>query len=156
MNTPNTHNPPWLVKAMSQAGIRETRGGETPQIMRYHAKVDPSGAWLNEDEDPWCASFASWVLDESGMVSPLTARARDFLGYGEELGHWRRGCLVVLSRGSNPAHGHVGFVLDVVGDQVVVLGGNQSDSVNVAIYPASRLLGWRWPVPVGGDTPPEV
>jgi lysozyme family protein len=52
----------------------------------------------------------------------------------------------VLSRGSDPDAGHVGFLLGEAGNQIYLLGGNQSDAVTVAAFPKARLLGVRWPM----------
>lgn len=51
----------------------------------------------------------------------------------------------MLSRGSSPALGHVGFLVEARGNKVLILGGNQGDEVSVAAFPRSRLLGCRWP-----------
>ncbi|MDQ1255853.1 MAG: hypothetical protein QG656_447, partial [Candidatus Hydrogenedentes bacterium] len=59
--------------------------------------------------------------------------------------------VVVLKRGtgSQPgpevikAPGHVGFFSGREGNEVLMLGGNQSDSVNVTRYESSRILGIR-------------
>ncbi|MEM1307595.1 MAG: glycosyl hydrolase 108 family protein, partial [Pseudomonadota bacterium] len=51
----------------------------------------------------------------------------------------------VLSRGSNPALGHVGFLVGATADALFLLGGNQSDQVNVTRFARSRLLGLRLP-----------
>jgi hypothetical protein len=58
--------------------------------------------------------------------------------------------LVVLSRGEDApgpevldAPGHVGYFLGVHGAKVLVWGGNQSDSFNLAYFPTSRILGIR-------------
>jgi hypothetical protein len=48
--------------------------------------------------------------------------------------------------------GHVGFV---VGQQqngdLMVLGGNQSDAINIRAFSRSRVTGYRWPVNVAKD-----
>jgi hypothetical protein len=43
--------------------------------------------------------------------------------------------------------GHVGFVVgkDQAGN-LMVLGGNQSDSVNIKPFKTDRVVGYRWPV----------
>jgi hypothetical protein len=59
--------------------------------------------------------------------------------------------VVIFKRGSGnqpgpdviEAPGHVGFFAGREGNRVLVLGGNQSDSVNVSRYPSRRLLGIR-------------
>jgi hypothetical protein len=41
------------------------------------------------------------------------------------------------------APGHVGFYAGTEGSKVLVLGGNQSDEVNISRYPKNRILGIR-------------
>ena len=57
----------------------------------------------------------------------------------------RFGAVAVLSRGSDPSAGHVGFLLGETDGHVLLLGGNQGDAVSVAAFPKTRLLGFRWP-----------
>jgi uncharacterized protein (TIGR02594 family) len=61
------------------------------------------------------------------------------------------GCVVVFWRGTKTGTaGHVGFVVgrDKFGN-LMVLGGNQSDAVNIKPFamsgPNDRVLGYRWP-----------
>ncbi len=135
---------PWLDVASEEHGTAEVQGGENQRILeyfrstRYHAK---------EDEVPWCAAFVCWCLEQAKMENPSTARSRDFLDYGVELDGWRPGCIAVLWRGSPTATtGHVGFVVESIGDQVVLLGGNQGNRVDLAIYPKTQVLSYRWPI----------
>jgi uncharacterized protein (TIGR02594 family) len=53
------------------------------------------------------------------------------------------GCVVVFSREGG---GHVGFVVgkDVEGN-LLVLGGNQGDEVNIKAFGVDRVSGYRWP-----------
>jgi uncharacterized protein (TIGR02594 family) len=133
----------WLDVAEAEHGTAEVRGGENPRILEYFRSTVYHAP---EDEVPWCAAFVSWVLDQCQLDNPSTVRARDFLEYGTELPDWRPGCIGVLWRGSPTAStGHVGFVISVMGDQVVLLGGNQGDRVDLAIYPRSQVLSYRWP-----------
>jgi hypothetical protein len=55
--------------------------------------------------------------------------ARSYLNYGKRLLSPKVGCIVVFPRGSSPVSGHVGFVAEVRGDTLMVLGGNQNDAV---------------------------
>jgi lysozyme family protein len=74
--------------------------------------------------------------------------ARSYLAWGETLSEPRTGAVAVLSRGSDPSLGHVGFLVGLTPSEAVLLGGNQGDAVSVATFPRSRLLGLRWPTPV--------
>ena len=53
----------------------------------------------------------------------------------------RPGAIAVLSRGSDPTLGHVGFLVGSTPTDVILLGGNQGDAVTVAAFPRARLLG---------------
>jgi len=41
--------------------------------------------------------------------------------------------------------GHVAFFVREDGDDVVLLGGNQLESVREHRYPRANVLGYRWP-----------
>ena len=71
--------------------------------------------------------------------------ARSYLGWGVEASAPSFGAVVVLSRGADPALGHVGFLVGLTDAQVIVLGGNQSNAVTVEAFDRSRVLGWRLP-----------
>ena len=93
---------------------------------------------------PWCAAFVSAVLEESGVVSARSGWARSYLKWGRALKVPTVGCIVVFERGPNA--GHVGFVVgkDKAGN-LMVLGGNQSNAVNIKPFDLKRVLGYRWP-----------
>ena len=135
--------PFWLDVALAEHGVAEIQGGENPRIIEYFKSTNYHAT---EDEVPWCAAFVSWVLDQCKLDNPATVTARNFERYGVELPDWRVGAIAVLWRGSpNATTGHVGFVIAVHGDQIVLLGGNQGNRVDLAIYPKTQLLSYRWP-----------
>jgi hypothetical protein len=59
--------------------------------------------------------------------------------------------IVVLTRGDGPqpgpdvldAPGHVGIYMGMEGNNVRVLGGNQSNNVSVALFPTTQILALR-------------
>jgi len=133
----------WIDVARAEHGVSEIRGGENERILEYFRSTVYHAS---EDEVPWCAAFVSWVLDQCQLDNPSTVRARDFQEYGTELPAWKPGCIAVLWRGSPSAStGHVGFAIEQMGDQIVLLGGNQGDRVDLAIFPISQVLSYRWP-----------
>lgn len=148
--------PDWMAVALEQAhrGIDEIPGAEhNPQIVRYFTATTLRAT---EDEVPWCAAFACWCLDQGGWLSTRSARARSFLEWGTPISMPVFGAVVVFSRGQSPTQGHVGFVYGQVRqDELLVLGGNQGNQVDVSVYPASRVLGYRLPdtrlAPVMGE-----
>ena len=85
--------------------------------------------------------------------------ARSYLSWGEMVAgpeQAKEGDVVVFTRGSGTAQGHVAFFLKVTGSQIEVLGGNQSDGVTIARYPRSRLLGIRRPLRTDTKPRPEM
>jgi uncharacterized protein (TIGR02594 family) len=101
---------------------------------------------INDDETPWCAAFVGAVLAQIGLQGTGKLNARSYLDWGVEV-HIRDvmpGDVVVFWRGQpNGWQGHVGFVVRIDGDRVIVRGGNQGNAVSDASYPLSQLLGFR-------------
>lgn len=93
-----------------------------------------------------CAAFVGAMLERAGIQSSRFEGARSYASWGEKLAEPTDGCVVVFSRDGG---GHVGFVVgqDSVGN-LLVLGGNQSDAVNVKAFPRSRVTAYRWPAGV--------
>lgn len=132
--------PQWLTYAWAELGQREVRGAaDNPRIRAFHREVRQKRE--HHDEAPWCAAFVGACLVRAGLSSTRSLMARSYLRYG---------AIAVLSRGQDPAVGHVGFLLGETETHIALLGGNQSDAVTVATYPKTRLLGLRWPQ--GGET----
>ena len=128
--------------AKGELGVKELPGWEhNARILEYHSMT---GLGAKDDETSWCAAFVSWCIEKSGLKSMRSARARDYLKWGVAC-EPEEGCVVILSRGPNPFYGHVGFFVKFVGDFVLVLGGNQSDSVCFQHYRKDRVLGFRKP-----------
>lgn len=104
-----------------------------------------------------CAIFVGAALESTGHRSTRSAAARSYADWGQALKRPVGGCIVPLWRGSpNGALGHVGLLRAVSRDKqyVCLLGGNQGDKVSMAWFPASRVLGYRWPVGVPVPTGP--
>lgn len=142
-----TTEPPWLPVARGEQGIREITGPEhSERVLQYHhaTRLDAS-----TDEVPWCSSFVCWAMEQVGVPSTKSAAARSWLSWGYGLTNYRPGAVVVLSRPPSTSSGHVGFFVASSEGKVHLLGGNQNNSVCVAEYDASRVIGIRWP-PGGG------
>ena len=134
-------------------GIKEIPGRDNnnDQILAMLKLEDP---WPSCDEVPWCSAFVNYIAWLVRLPRSKSLRARSWLtiGYSVELADAEVGFdVVVLKRnGDNQpgpevldAGGHVGFFAGTEANQILVLGGNQSDSVKVSPYPKSRLLGIR-------------
>lgn len=134
-------------RATNEIGTREIRGGEdNPKIVGWFDDV--GHAWVGDDETAWCAAFLGAMLVAAGLESTRQLTARSYLGWGAavSLDEAEPGDLLVFWRESPDSwQGHVGFYVDhnATEQKVWVLGGNQANEVNIAIYPMHRLLGVR-------------
>lgn len=132
----------WLDEAQSFIGLREVKGPQhAADILKFWKDIKRGG--IKDDETPWCAAFVGAMLERSGVQSTRFESARSYEVWGVKLAQPVRGCVVVFSREGG---GHVGFVVgqDKAGN-LLVLGGNQSDAVNVRAFPRSRATAYRWP-----------
>ena len=133
--------PPWMPIAEAELGVKEDPDeGENPRVIEYHAATRLKATL---DSVPWCSSFACWVMEQAGINHPESARARAWLRWGEKLLTPVYGCIVVFDRGHGT--GHVGFFIGFDGEKLKVLGGNQSNAVNIQSWPRYKVLGFRWP-----------
>ena len=147
---------PIEVTAFSMAerfvGVKEVSGSaSSPQVL---AMLRLDAEWPEGDDVPWCSGFMNYVAWLLRLPRSKSLLARSWLGVGSSvtLEEAEAGFdVVILKRGGSAepgpevldAPGHVGLFAGRDGEGILVLGGNQSDSVNVQIYPASRLLGIR-------------
>jgi uncharacterized protein (TIGR02594 family) len=105
-----------------------------PRIVEYHVA---GGLGRAPDEQPWCSSYANFVMKDAGETASGRPSAQSWLKWGKELDRPAVGSIAVIkgSRGDGADEkGHVGFVAGVTPDgRPVLLGGNQDDEVNYAI-----------------------
>lgn len=145
---PENEWPPWMLLAAKDIGVRELPGVAVhARIAEFYKHAHDVPDASNDDEVSWCAAAMSCWLDEAGYLSPNTGRARRFLGWGEPIAKPRFGCVAVFSRG-NPSgkQGHVALYCQTGSPgHLLVLGGNQRNSVRYTEYETARLLGYRWP-----------
>ncbi len=131
--------------AREDLGVWEWKGDEhNPKIIQYFKDVGHT--WVKDDETAWCASFVGAMLKKAGIPNTGALNARSYLDWGEPVSveEAREGDIVVFSRGDpNGWRGHVGFLVGLEKDGVAVLGGNQSNQVNIKDYSLDRLLGIR-------------
>lgn len=133
-------------------GIREIQGTlDNPAIMTM-LKLDES--WPDHDEVAWCSAFANYVCKLLKVPRSKSLMARSWLRIGSvvDLENGEIGSdIVILKRGGENqpgpevinAPGHVGFYAGREGGLVLVLGGNQGDSVNIQGFPVNQVLGIR-------------
>ncbi len=133
-------------------GINEISGAASnPQIL---AMLKLDNKWPDGDEVPWCSAFINYITWLLRLPRSKNLRARSWLNIGEsikiedaEVGF----DVVILKRGKGvqpgpeviDAPGHVGFFAGFEEDKILLLGGNQSNSVDVSRYSIDRILGIR-------------
>jgi uncharacterized protein (TIGR02594 family) len=71
--------------------------------------------------------------------------ARSWLTWGKVLTAPAIGCVAIFSSSRGPRAGHVGFYTGETSASIKLLGGNQSNEVNISNYSMKRCLGYRWP-----------
>lgn len=132
--------PKWLEEARRYIGEREIKGPQhNPLIVQMWADIYRRG--INNDETPWCAAFVGEMLEHVGIKPTRFESAKSYLVWGAQLLQPAVGCVAVFTREGG---GHVGFVVgqNEVG-ALLVLGGNQSDAVNIRVFSRSRVSGYR-------------
>ncbi len=140
---------PWLdvAEAAQSAGVDERDPRCKTTILDYFDATDfrpkPTSVVT-----PWCGAFAAHCMKASGnptaaaSVPKGAAAAANWKTWGTGL-PWPspsipEGAVVVLSPN------HVGFFLELQGDRVYLLGGNQSDRVDRTPFPRSQIVAVRW------------
>jgi len=138
---PEESETPWMDIAKHELGISEIMGSKNnPRILEYH---DATSLKADDDETPWCASFVSWVLRNSGYTDTNSAGAAKYLNYGVKLTYPKYGCIVIYKRtGGN----HVHFYDHEDAQRIYGIGGNQDNEVNIKGYQKSNVLGYVWPI----------
>lgn len=134
---------PWMIEAGHVRGLHEAR-----DTSALRAWFDRSLSWIDPRDIPWCGAFVAtcfrqWKPDIGLPENPLGARNWQYFGDG---------CLPVFGsvlvfwRGSKAGwKGHVGFYHGEDDSHFHVLGGNQSNAVNLTRVAKNRLLAARWP-----------
>ena len=142
----STNGPPlWLYGAESFIGTKEIRGKKhNSKIVQFFKSI---GTRIRNDETPWCAAFVGHVLELCGLSSTKSAGARSYNKWGFEIKEPAVGAVVVFWRGSRLGwSGHVGFIVGKDSENnLLVLGGNQANAVNIRAFKTSRVLSYRWP-----------
>jgi uncharacterized protein (TIGR02594 family) len=144
------NEPEWLSEARKYIGVKEIPGvNHHPLIISWWKKIKRGG--IKTDEVPWCAAFVGAMLEDVDIVSSRFESAKSYLQWGRPIEYPVPGCIVVFSRTGG---GHVGFAVgkDSRGN-LLVLGGNQSDEVNIRTFSRERVTGYRWPLAVPVPSP---
>ena len=101
---------------------------------------------INPRRTAWCAAFANAVLVKLGYDWSGSLESASFEHYGKPVKTAARGDIVVL-HGGRRSPTHVGFLVGTAKVNGLlyyyVLGGNQSNRVQVSMFPASSVSAIR-------------
>jgi uncharacterized protein (TIGR02594 family) len=137
---------PWIAEGRKLIGISEIKGPQhNPEILQMWKDIKRGG--IKDDETPWCAAFVGAMLERVGIKSSRFESAKSYLDWGTKLEVPVYGCIAVFTREGG---GHVGFVVGQTGNgDLLILGGNQSDAVNIKAFKRDRVSGYRWSAQMG-------
>lgn len=144
---------PWIIEGKKVFGLHESRNKT-----KLTAWLKSDGQRLGDTEEmPWCGDYVETAIKNSlpdepfiGAVGKNPYWARNWLKFGKTTEPCY-GAVIVFSRGKG---GHVGFVVGEDDTDYYVLGGNQSNMVNVVRISKDRFLGCTWPVTYDGNKRP--
>jgi len=135
-------------------GTKEVPGQPSHPLILAMLRLDQD--WPEGDEVPWCSAFLNFVAWLLRLPRSKSLLARSWLGVGVPI-DLEAACpgydIVILSRQAGEeeppgpdnltAPGHVGFFAGLQGRHVLLLGGNQGNTVNIQAYDKGRILGVR-------------
>lgn len=149
----------WFQEAWRLSGTKEAPGtADNPNILQWASAL---GIPYKGDDVPWCGLFVAHSIGSTLSAEPLPnspLSARSWLKFGAPTTR-QPGAVAVFWRGKPDGwQGHVAFYVGEDAQAYHVLGGNQSNAVNVARIGKDRLLGFRWPatVPPGSGKPVKL
>lgn len=137
-------SPQILVQALKLVGVKEIVGKKhSAEIMAWAKELDIERTY-NADEIPWCGLFMAIVLKRAGVDMPFSAKdslwALNWNKFGNKRSVAMLGDVLTFKRSSG---GHVGIYVGEDATCYHVLGGNQSNMVNITRIEKSRCVGIR-------------
>jgi uncharacterized protein (TIGR02594 family) len=133
--------PPWMAEMHRKMGLHEVRDNA---VLSAWLKI---GRFLgNPARLPWCGDAVESVIAKTLPAEPLPANpffAQAWAKFGVDTVVPLVGSIGVIRW--NASSGHVGIVAGIEGNTVYLLGGNQSNAINVSGFPRSKFIAFRWP-----------
>jgi uncharacterized protein (TIGR02594 family) len=133
----------WMLTAKRLMGTEEYSEGDNQDILQWARDLGGSVAKdYKHDSIAWCGLFVAYCFFANGIdpvKDPLWA-----LNWAKWQTHVDPGygSLLVFKRSGG---GHVGYYISEDSYSYHVLGGNQSDEVNVSKVSKAQLVSSRWP-----------
>jgi uncharacterized protein (TIGR02594 family) len=136
-----------LKEMMKLYGTVEEQGpGDNPVILEWARSIG-YGDVYKHDAIPWCGLTVAYAAQQAGWDIPVNPLwARNWLKFGYKSSPAMLGDILVFARGSS---GHVAMYVGEDAKNFYILGGNQSDAVNIHSrlkskdFLGSRRCPWR-------------
>ena len=145
--TPGFDRMPWYEEALRLVGTSEVEGPDSNEnILDMAGRLDIA---YESDDIPWCGLFAGHCVGSSlpdEVLPTYVLRARAWETFGVPTTPQLGAVMVFWRKTKDSGRGHIGFYFAEDESSYHILGGNQSDRVNVARLHKSRLLTARWPI----------
>jgi uncharacterized protein (TIGR02594 family) len=147
---------PWMKVAIDEAkkfhGMKEDN---IEKSINFPVELKTGMKTMIGDKNPWCAAFANWCLKQAGYPTDAgtiwASRANAFLQHTtgsinpkatynplfKIIDEPIYGAIAVEGK-PNRGH-HVGFVYGKDGDNIIILGGNQSNTINCIPKAKSKI-----------------
>lgn len=135
--------PRLLVEFLKLYGVVETPGAKNnPEILRWAKEIGLAHVYKH-DSIAWCGLVMAYVAAQAGWDHAPKGNAlyaRNWASWGDKADKPSLGDVLVFVRKGG---GHVGIYVAEDKEAFHVLGGNQSDAVNIKRIAKSRLLDAR-------------
>lgn len=136
--------PEYVKAALKEVGVKEIVGAKhNPRVLEYQATT--AGKY-KDDETPWCGAFISWVMKEANIDHNIkvTERAKEWKRFGVDSVKPVLGAIAIKSRIGG---GHVCIVVGKLKNgNLLCVGGNQNNEVNITQYSPSVFEDYRLPI----------
>jgi uncharacterized protein (TIGR02594 family) len=132
-----------ITEALKEYGTIETPGrANNTKIMGWANETGLRNVYT-ADSVPWCGLFTAVIAKRASYGAPTNPLwALNWAKFGTEAGQPSLGDVLVFTRNGG---GHVGFYIAEDRTTYHVLGGNQSDRVNITRIDKARLYASRRP-----------
>ncbi len=132
-----------LLEMLKMYGLKEIVGPEhNEEIVEFFKEIGFD--WVKDDETAWCSASLNYFCKKLGYERSGKLDARSWLKVGTKIDTPQIGDVIVLWRNSPQAwEGHVGLYISEDNGLIYILGGNQSNMLNISLYNKNRVLGYR-------------
>lgn len=134
--------PPWMAEMHRKMSLHEVR--DNAVLSEWMRSL---GRYLGNPKDlPWCGDAVESCIAKTLPREPLPSNpffAQAWAKFGVDAGGPIVGAIGVIRW--TPSSGHVGFVAGIDGDRINLLGGNQSNAINISSFPRAKFIAFRWP-----------